>query len=308
MKTLIPIFAGGLLLVCGCEKSITINLPAEPQKLVLNAVVPRGQPIYAHLTRTLSNAESGKGLNVSVTGAQLVLYVDGQAADTLEYESDGFYLSEVEATAGHRYRLKVTHPSYPGVEAETDAPAQIPLQTPVITRNARTTSNNGDQDLLQLRFRDPAGTGNHYIIQVLGGYNMNVQSLDFYSWDNCINIADPSFESPYSSEFPGEETCLPSRSLLLRDGLFDGQEKEVRLFASTYTLRPHAGPGGIDSTYPVVRMYHVTPEFYRFVKSYRSAQDASGNPFVEPFNIAGNVKGGYGVFSILNEEEYELRD
>jgi hypothetical protein len=104
---------------------------------------------------------------------------------------------------------------------------------------------------------------------------------------------------------------MPSRSLLLRDQQFDGQEKELRIYGSSYTLQPYVyGNGGSvpDTAYPLVRMYHVTEDFYRFVKSFRSAMDASGNPFAEPFNVVSNVSGGYGVFAIVSEEGFELRD
>lgn len=308
MKSLIPFLLLGLVLTSGCEKSITINLPEQPKKLVVNAVVLRGEPVHLILTRSLSNAESGKSVDASVAGASVLLYRDGVLVDTLEPYSPGAYYSTIEAEHGHRYRLVISHASYASVEAETAAPDAVPILGLDRTRSARNNPNYGTQDLLRVRFKDPAASGDHYILQILPGYWQMNEPLDFYGWDNCIGVSDPSFESPYGNELPGEESCLPSRSLLLRDIHFNGQEKELRMYASSSSLEPGVQWQSTDTSYASVRMYHVTPEFYNFVKSYRSAQDASGNPFAEPFNVTTNVKGGYGVFAIVSEEMFEVRD
>ncbi len=310
MKSLIPVLFIALMLASGCEKSITINLPEQPRKLVLNAVMLRGETIHASLTRTLSNAESGKGVNVSVAGAQVLLYRDGQLADTLKMTSPGEYQSQTAAVPGHRYKLVVSHPSYAAIEAETDSPEAVPILEWQHTPLVRSNPDKGDQDLLRIRFRDPAASGDYYIIQVLDANSSisgNGPPLDFYSWDYCISPSDPSLESPYTSEFPGEDACLPSRSMFLRDILFNGQEKDLRLYVPSNMLIPYYIMPGSDTAYATLRLYHVTPDFYRFVKSYRSADDVSGNPFAEPFNVASNVRGGYGVFAILSEDKFEVR-
>ncbi len=196
LKAFAPAALACSVVLASCEKTIPVNIPSPPAKLVLNAVVMRGDSIRAQLTRSFSNAESGNNINPTVIGATVVLYRDGVIADTLEPMGDGMYQSGTLAEAGHRYKLSVTHPAYPAIEAESAAPDAVPIQSWDITQNARTNPDNGDQDLLRIRFRDPAGAGDHYILQVLGGYYAMIEELDFYDWGDCMNITDPSFESP----------------------------------------------------------------------------------------------------------------
>lgn len=308
MKYILSSIFLSLVLLSSCEKSITINLPEEPKKLVINSIVLQGGLIYAHLTRSLSNAESGKNADVSVAGAQAVLYKDGQVVDTLKDEGFGLYTSDVDAEAGHRYRLVVTHRDYPTLEAETDAPVPVAIKDWSVVHYARSSPNSGDQDILKMRFDDPGTANDHYIMQILNANESLYEDLDFYSWGDCLQITDPSFESPYSAEFPGEEVCFPSHSLFFKDALFNGKEKELSMYVSSYQLNPYWPWQGTDTTYAQVRMYHVTPEFYQFVKTFRASQNASDNPFAEPFNIVSTVKGGYGVFSILSVESFEVKE
>ena len=291
----------------GCEKNVTVNLPEGSKKLVLNSVVFSGETIHANLTRSLSNAESGKSIDASVTGAQMILYKDGQAVDTLSDEGYGLYMSETEAEAGHQYRMVVTHPAYPTIDAESEAPAVVPISSFSIVPNARSGQNSGDLDLLRVRFNDPAAAGDHYIMQIFGSSDYNKDGSDFYSWGDCITVSDPSFETPYGADLPGDEACYPSRSLFIKDAMFNGREKEASMYVSSYTMNPYWDWQGTDTTYPFVNLCHVTPQFYQFVKSFRGAQNASDNPFAEPFNVVSNVKGGYGVFSIVSVERVEVR-
>jgi hypothetical protein len=308
MKKLIPFLLAATILAGGCEKSIKINLPDQARKIVVNSVMRLGEPIHASLTRTLSNAESSKGNFFQVTGAQILLYRDGQEVGRLDSVDVGVYASPVPAEPGHRYKLVISHPQYATTEAEADAPEPVPIISVRRDAMVRDNPDKGTEDLLNIRFRDPAAAGDHYILQVIGSGERDNLPLDFYSWRSCINATDPSIESPYASSLPGDEECFPSLALFVRDVQFNGQEKELRMYGSSYNLQPNPGwEPGMDSSYAAVRMYHVTPEFYRFVKSYRGAEDASGNPFAEPFNVSTNVKNGYGVFAILAEEEVELR-
>jgi hypothetical protein len=304
MRFIIPILFLSLLLA-SCEKSVTINLPEQPKKLVLNAVVHEGDSIRGYLTRSLSNAESGKNINPSVQGAQALLYKDGVLVDTLSNTGFGEYESKIKAEAGHHYRLVISHPDYPTMDAETDAPAHVPIISWEAKIYGPANPKYGENDFLKIIFNDPSTTDDRYIFQILAPYDEQ-DGFDFYTWGSCLEIKDPSVESPYTAEFPGEDVCYPSRSVFLKDALFNGKKKELSMYLPNSFTYSYLDPQTGDTLFSVVRLFHVTPEFYQFVKSYRGSQDASDNPFAEPFNVMWTVKGGYGVFTILSEERFEL--
>ena len=52
-----------------------------------------------------------------------------------------------------------------------------------------------------------------------------------------------------------------------------------------------------------VRLMSIPKELYLFEKSLYTYRKVSDDPFVEPVNLKGNIKGGNGVFAICRSRE-----
>ena len=78
------------------------------------------------------------------------------------------------------------------------------------------------------------------------------------------------------------------------DELFDGQEI------------PFGSPPFFEPGEEVrIKLINISKEYYDYLVSLESAVDGNGSPFIEPFNVRGNVQ-GVGVRGIFTGLSYQL--
>lgn len=301
-----------LFLLCAwslaaCEKSIKVTLPADPAKLVMNAVVRVGDPIVISLSRSRSIKETNQQIPAGIAGALVVLYVDGQVADTLHAltSSDtSTYATRIIAQPGKTYRLYAAAKGYESIEATATAPTNVPITSWDFKPNARQSTYGGSDDALNIGFTDPGGSRDFYVMLIAEAYDAGTE-MDFYSYASCAYTSDPSVETAASSDPLSSDECISSNSIFLRDVLFNGADKKLGLYLPAGSLNPQIDTAG-NKQYANIYLYHVSEEFYKYLKSYRASQDANGNPFSEPINVSTNVQGGYGIFAIVNLYKEEI--
>jgi hypothetical protein len=109
-----------------------------------------------------------------------------------------------------------------------------------------------------------------------------------------------------SSEDIGQNTCMDSEGIFLRDDLFDGTNKELSLFVNTMYTQKRVFPNG-EVVYPEITLYHVSEAYFKYMKSYMFANMNNGNPFAEPTNVYTNVTNGFGIFSIQSIDIREIK-
>jgi hypothetical protein len=295
-----------LLCICAgfisCEKTIKVELPGEPSRLVMTAIVQIGTPIRLDLSRTRNLKETSAHAATRVDGATVVLYVDGKAADTLKGPSADqvtSYTSFINAVPGKTYRLTVHAAGYDDIEATAAAPAVVPIRDVELKPNVQVGKEGNSLDALTISFKDPAAENDHYIVLLASAYE-SITETDFYSWRNCVFTTDPSVDNANASDDPfGDGACISSNNILVQDELFNGTEKKLTVYVYATTLDPQQDwQGGM--IYAHAYLLHVSEDFYKYLRSYRQVLNSSGNPFAEPSNVVSNVKGGYGIFAIIN--------
>ncbi|KAA9332474.1 DUF4249 domain-containing protein [Hymenobacter busanensis] len=79
------------------------------------------------------------------------------------------------------------------------------------------------------------------------------------------------------------------------DRLFNGQQVPM---GTSYEFSPN------DTL--LVTFYHNEQAYYNFLRSVDDAQNANGNPFGQPAQVQSTVKGGLGVFTILNYQRKQI--
>jgi hypothetical protein len=48
---------------------------------------------------------------------------------------------------------------------------------------------------------------------------------------------------------------------------------------------------------PTVELLSINEDYFRYIKSVNSYDNALDNPFAEPVNVFSNIKNGYGFFT-----------
>lgn len=287
-----------LFILCGtasCEKTITVKLPEEKNKIVINSHSYTGDTIKISVSKSEPILKYRFNKELSIKNAQVILYENGLAVDTLLYDASGRYISHTIAETGKLYSIKVNAPGFDEATAETMAPAIVSINS--VQRNFRTRVNeNGEeQDEIKIEFDDPIAAEDHYIIKI-DAFN------DSFGMYVCVNTTDASVEDIYN-EGIDQNTCISSTGIFMRDILFNGNKKELRLYMLSNLLAFDSS----SATLPKVQLLHVTKEHFKYEKSYQYGTENFGNPFAEPVNIYTNVKNGYGMFSIISVDKKDLR-
>lgn len=286
------------LLFSSCEKTINVNVPPTVSKLVLNSTSVTSGPLFASVSRTATIKERSSNPDLAIYNATAQLYIDGVFAETMIPDGTGNYFSSVGAIAGKRYEVRASAPGYTDVSATTIAPATVPIATLSRLADARKDADGNMQDLLTLTFNDPAASGDFYIIRIMPPQN------GYPTGGFCTNSPDASIET-LDNDVAGDNTCLDANNIFMRDELFNGSTKELKLYVPSEMVRPALF--GTDTTYGNVQLLHVTEDYFKYMKSYIISDRSNGDPFAEPVNVFTNVNNGYGIFSILNPSVKEIR-
>ena len=163
-------------ILSACEKTVTIDIPQKPSKLVINAWIGKDSLIALHVGKSRyslapQNVSGNLLENYTVKNAVPVIFENGVPIDTLVYFSSEYKYRSVRnkrIRQGNTYVVKVTAPGFTEAQSETLVPSQSEIASLQRVRNARTTSNGELEDEITLKINDPASEKNFYLVQVFG--------------------------------------------------------------------------------------------------------------------------------------------
>ncbi|MES2702086.1 MAG: DUF4249 domain-containing protein [Bacteroidota bacterium] len=292
-KIILPIVA--IALFASCTKEVSIKVPPYVSKLTVNSINEAGDPIALRVSRSVSIADRKYQPDLTVGGAAVDLYENGTLKQTLVFDQTyQAYVSTVTATVGNQYSIKVSAPTYTSVSAETGVPSPITIQNFTRIKNARTDADGNTQDQVIFNFDDPATAGDYYIIRLMPEFDSNN-----YYYNFCVNTTDASLET-VSSENVDLTTCFDNRGIFMRDELFNGTQKQIKLYVNSSNF--NISYNGVDTAHLVLELWHVPDTYFRYEKSRISADNSNGDPFAEPVNTYSNVTNGYGIFSMISRD------
>ena len=284
----------GTLLLAACEKNISVKVPDLPSRLVIYSINTSEQDsIKVTVHRSEAILKYDKKDDLSIQNALVVLLDNGQPVDTLVYNL-GIYRSKTIPEPGHLYTLKVSAPGFSGVaEASALMPAEIPVTIQRL-ENVRPGNFGDSLDELQIRFEDPVSNMDYYRILITNRYAGEMPQMN-----TCMDIIDPALD-----DITGESSCN-NEGIYLRDELFNGTSKTLRIFVSHNDIDRTLDLNG-NERYAVIQFEHLGTDYYRYLQRYYYMRQNDGNPFVEPINVNTNVKNGYGIFTIISGRNFEI--
>jgi hypothetical protein len=147
-------------------------------------------------------------------------------------------------------------------------------------------------DEITFTLSDPGGVKNYYAFQVA--------SLDTLA-ANCEVVGDTVscdtvvLRSIFFSSSPDPLLVENARiGLTITDESFDG---------STYRGRLQFSANFSGNEQYALRVYALTEDGFRYLRSYTAYEDSRFDPFSEPVNVHNNVLNGYGIFMVSNLTE-----
>jgi hypothetical protein len=280
----------GFCFVLSCTKDSSIDLPPHEPKLVLHSYTAVGDTFKISLGKSLPQIAIVPGELTYVGNGWVVLYENDVFVDSLKYNAaeKKYVSSRGVASSGKVYRVRAGAPGFPGVEAFTTAPSAVNITSTAVSRNTRKTLSGRSLDDLKITFTDPPVT-NFYLasIVVLGG-------------SNCAFTYDPAVERFTSEIVPFEtDNCINNDRLMYSDRSFNGMVKELTFSMYSGNLDSFVDQTGAVHR-PQFKKYNITEDYYRYLKTslYQDGFEETSLSNI-PRNPKGNVKNGYGLFTVF---------
>ena len=275
-----------------CTKIRDVKLPPYEPKLVLHGYVAVGDTFKIALGTTLPQDTIALPAHTYVTNGWVLLYENDVFADSLKYNAaEARYVSSrTVAASGKLYKLRAGAAGYPDVEAVTMAPLPVSITSITRIKNTRRTAGGTMLDDLKFSFNDPPGT------------NFYIASLHFVNGINCVFTYDPAVDR-YTTDLIAFETlhCIDSDEVLYTDRSFNGMSKEITLSTYSGSLDSYTDPTSGSVYRPYMKKYNITEEYYRYLKTstYQNVIFEEGSLITEPRTPKGNVKNGFGLFTVF---------
>lgn len=274
-----------------CTRTNNVKLLPHDPKLVLHSYIAVGDTFKIALGKTFPQVAVAPAEQTYVTNGWVLLYENDIFVDSLKYNvaEKRYVSSRIVANAGKLYKVRAGAAGYPDIEAFTIAPAPVNITSVTRIRNARRTAFGSSLDDLKLTFTDPPGA-NFYLarIQIMNG-------------TNCVFTYDPAVER-YAVDLAAFESgsCIDGTGILYTDRSFNGMVKELTL--SMYSNSLDSFQDGSGRIYrPYIKKYNITEDYYRYLKTavYQVEIFEEGSLLTEPRTPKGNVKNGYGLFTVF---------
>ena len=260
-----------IMIISSCQKDITIDIPANVEKLVVEGYVEQGLKPVVYLSKSVdyyAEINSTTVLDLAITDAK-VWISDGQTTDTLagSFTLDRFPFwvyesNNIVGEIGKTYDLMIETADGKTYSSKTKINTPVPLDSVWF-------EVFGDYDSLGFAwalFEDPDTLGNNY------------------RWLAKRNTKDDDFVFPLGSEFDDRfingkkfEIAFQRGSVYNSEAEDDNNEEEG-FFKKGDTV--------------TVKFCTIEPDVYEFWRKAETEIFNNGNPFAAPTTVPTNIEGG----------------
>ncbi|MBS1765550.1 MAG: DUF4249 domain-containing protein [Bacteroidetes bacterium] len=275
-------FLAVIVLFYSCEKDITVNLPTQEQKYVVEGYIENGMPAYVLLSKTadyFAPVDSASLMKYMVKDATVIIS-DGTITDTLLMASPDigyfYYSPNIIGQTGKDYSLKIITAENKIITAETHMLPAIPLDSVWF----KIQEGKDSLGFVWAHLNDPDTLGN------------------CYRWFAKRLGKDKSFIPPPGSVFDDRFINGKGFNFAFNRGQVpnstakDDNNDEAGFFKTGDTIE--------------VKFCTITQESYKFWRQAESQSAGSGGPFGSTAEIPTNITGGIGIFEAFNPTFYTV--
>ena len=291
IQLLIVILFSGIVFFC-CTRETNIQLPKHAPSLVLHGYIAVGDTFKVAVGRTFAIDSFVTDNATYVENALVALYENGVFKDSLRYNAqDKRYIAAAAvALPGKTYKIVAAATGFETIEATTAGPAPAQRLSVTHTKNARTTMDGNPLDDIKLSINDPVEK-NFYLTAL----HAPMGKTSF-----CVYTKDPAVEQSTKDLIDFEpDNCLLNTEILYSDKSFNGSVKELTVSADPNIFVPSSNATGLHKAF--LKTYSINEEYFLYFRNIISLNLSVEVPSLsEPVRIKGNVKNGYGLFTIFS--------
>jgi len=298
-----------ILLTTSCKKIRDDLLPASNSKLYCQSILNPDSAIRVYVGRTTGILSKDPTF---INDATVVLYNNSMLLDTLAYDNNGAYISNVFPSPDNSYIIKVIKDGII-LKGSTNVPDPAPLYQPKMEFPTGYDAEN-QQYFGELTFTidDDPGIENFYEVIIYTKTYNDLTNTYRYSYKNdpfYVLIPDKIVQNE------GDWDYSPT-SLFFSDKLFNGKKQQLAfsMAAGGYSIVDGVWISDLEK-YGYVLLRSISREYYLYRKYYiRHSYNASINSdgiqnllFTgEPLDMYSNVDGGLGVVAAFSSSTSKI--
>ncbi|MGK7396012.1 MAG: DUF4249 domain-containing protein [Candidatus Cyclobacteriaceae bacterium M3_2C_046] len=258
-----------------CTEDILVDIPVQPEKLVINNLFSPDSLWQVQVSRTRSIADTVAPDDVS--GAEVYIFHNQEPLEKLVEQSPGVYQSvKYRPLPGELYQVKVKAGGLISVEAENQVPEQ---QFSLNMQELRPLEDVPDflaqNQVLKIRIRQPASTDDFF-------------NLSFQVWDPLSDTLIPVDTLTLNTDRLNIDEFVGRGITFSADDLHGPQQELEVLIAQQY-LQPNLVLIGHLKT--------ISVAYYQYEISVKRHISSLGNPFAPAVPVYSNVNNGFGIFA-----------
>jgi hypothetical protein len=257
------------LQACNLQKDVNVDLPPFKSQLVVECYIYPNQPVELALTQT----QNYFGTNTNDTAILKNLFVnDADVKIIYMGKTYPMKFNPFPNIAEFKFFNYKMQDSLPYKEGETISLQVTDKQGRSVTAQTVWLSKV-PIDSITYAFNSPSDSFTNLVV----GFKDNGATKDYYRFQAKKLNADTG--SRINREVVDYSTD---------DAIFNGLHSDLG------TPRRYKHHDTAEVT-----LFHITPEYYRFITTSQLAQNSNGSPFAEPTNIESNIVNGLGIFTAL---------
>jgi len=303
MKHLISALFWLLIAISACQKPLEIEFPAVQPRLVAACLFSPDTVFTVRISRTATLNDTA---DLSINDAQCEIWSNTQKLADLPNIGNGFYQAQtLRPELGTSYTLKISHPQYGAVTAQSSVPKSFPTVLFAEKTDFAVMYNNDPNmegiahNKLHLEFRTKPDSLAYYetflfvkrTLSFDDDYAEEWTNLQLYALDQNILREQILEYDPRILPFSNQNTQTETEQVNLlympnwlsgRDGNYSYGKHEVK-----YVFR------------------HTSPELFNYRKSIIQHSYNNMNELFysvgDPVQLYTNIQGGYGIFAGYTE-------
>ena len=328
-------------IISDCKKIDRFYRPNLPEKLSLIGIIDiddttnyaSGYHPFEERTsaRFLSfeksyQAEYPEELNDSLR--ELSFSISSSDSELFKYKSDstiknllGFDIpSAIGFHSSDKYFLNATEKSTPEISAESTVP--VSPSDPELTSSSEETTTlpqptkcwgitAAKTEVIDFTFENNIGQELYYAL-LLEGYGTNFASSIFSTGRSQLEFAirdcnAPGFFAELIGFKRGQWTCINNHSSMIKVPVYAYFIEGSKIPGGKCSIKISTQFSDDQSLFEFikqiqVRLLSIPKDLFLFEKSLYTYNQNSKDPFSEPVNLNGNIKGGTGVFAICRSK------
>ncbi len=281
-----------------CRELVQDDFPALEPVPVVYSILEEGEPLRVFLTWTASLDTSR--LQV-IDNATVQLYTDGQYAETLAYDGNGFYSAATVVAPSVRYQCVADVPGKQTVTAIDSLPtAIVPTGVQYIPIAGRNEEGRA-YPAIRFTITNNPGEKRYYEAKIWGMRSTSNPTIDP---ETGGKVWVKGYEKKSIQSGPVTDPVLQSEGLSIN--IFsnekihdDSYTMTVNLFISSYSNSD--GKTWNPDTYPtILELRAVSYHYYCYMKQrylYEQGFEPEFGKTSPPTNLYSNVDNGYGIFA-----------